>query len=567
MCGATQVPAFPVQRGAVAERRDRGGGSRADDDERGDRRPGGKALSELARKTRGIASAATRASVPNAIALPRERRRPADTCDRHGRCRDRTTSRHEERRGQREAEHGAEHERVHFRIPQGNERQEDLVEVDHAGADVAQRRREDALVTERQELPRLRAERDPRRPERRRDEASRRNRRELSNAGTSPRAATTSASRIARGSSRLSQAAVTASAATTEATSVLTMRGDSDPACREHAARSSPMRTTAVGTPCAARRSTPGSVRAGRAAKLAESTQTTETLRRPATASNAVKAAGSSVAVTTASSPPVPGMPASARARPQGASGRAAARARPPRRAPPLRRAHLDRHATSTGRHQHRSPAANGVRLQDRPRDPHRRVEARAGSCAHVAGRIAVEEHHHPAVDVSSSSLTISWPRRALVGQCTRRSDCPCSYCGPSGSRNRRRAARAACVRRRRRYRRRRRAHRELQASVGRPASCARRPRAGDRREAEEIPTTALTSSTTYTLREPTEIELGREDAPVAAKAEGAGTEMPERELDGDRPRRAHATGAQAPRRASPDHPPSPIPESCGPRA
>ena len=51
------------------------------------------------------------------------------------------------------------------------------------------------------------------------------------------------------------------------------------PACRAEstAARSSPRRTTAVGMPWAARRSRPGSARVGRDAKLAASTQTTET--------------------------------------------------------------------------------------------------------------------------------------------------------------------------------------------------------------------------------------------------------------------------------------------------
>jgi hypothetical protein len=56
---------------------------------------------------------------------------------------------------------------MHLRVRYGLERKKDLVELDHSAADVAQERQDDALVPKRQELPRLRTERDPRRAERR----------------------------------------------------------------------------------------------------------------------------------------------------------------------------------------------------------------------------------------------------------------------------------------------------------------------------------------------------------------------------------------------------------------
>ena len=60
-----------------------------------------------------------------------------------------------------EAEDRTEDEGVHLRIRGRLEREEDLVEVDDPACRVAQSRREHALVAERCELPRLRAEGDP----------------------------------------------------------------------------------------------------------------------------------------------------------------------------------------------------------------------------------------------------------------------------------------------------------------------------------------------------------------------------------------------------------------------
>ena len=94
-----------------------------------------------------------------------------------------------------------------------------------------------------------------------------------------------------------------------------------------------------------------------------------------------------------------------------------------------------------------------------------------------------------PSCDVSSSSLTMSCPRRALVGQCTRRSDSPCSYSRTEWKSNpaaRRRSSLGD--RRRQRCPRRRRGRRARRAGAGRRASPASHETGGlTDDEAEEI--------------------------------------------------------------------------------
>ena len=76
------------------------------------------------------------------------------------------------------------------------------------------------------------------------------------------------------------------------------------------------------------------------------------------------------------------------------------------------------------------SPGARASRApagSTRPRAPRASKLESGGSPTAPAGR-SRGATTTPSLALSSSSFTISCPRRALVGQCTRRSDSPCSY-------------------------------------------------------------------------------------------------------------------------------------------
>ena len=124
--------------------------------------PASTVRTEVARRMSGIASAAASATAPAAIAWPPSsvagQPTPATV----------TAAAPSGRRAATKSATAAtkpkiaqEDERVHLRVLRRLEGQEDLVEVDDPARRVAQRRREDALVAERQELPRLRAEGNP----------------------------------------------------------------------------------------------------------------------------------------------------------------------------------------------------------------------------------------------------------------------------------------------------------------------------------------------------------------------------------------------------------------------
>ena len=181
---------------------------------------------------------------------------------------------------------------MHLGVPLGVEREEDGVEVGDPLGDVSDDRRDDTLVPEREELPRLNTECDPGGDERRAYD-----RRDAGPSGSHQRGE--QRERGDRGafpdSSRLLEA----------------QPGGRDRERRQErggarpthgATASEPARRQLVGKivtaphdrrrePVRGQPEDPGSARVGRAAKLAASTQTTETTRRPASARTAANAA------------------------------------------------------------------------------------------------------------------------------------------------------------------------------------------------------------------------------------------------------------------------------------
>ena len=254
--GPTQVPALPVERRIATERGHRRGRSRPDDDERRDRgsrserpqraRPKDERDREPGDERSGAECDRTSSG---------QRRRPADAGHRDGGGCDRTSGSDEERDREREAEDGAQHERVHLGVPNRYERQEHAVEVDDAGPDVAEHRREDALVAERQQAPRAARRTRASSPRATPGRASARELSRTARVQVRSRARRTRARRgFCRGCSRLSHAAVTASARDDRCDERPSHARQLRSCARRARVRGRlAARTTAVGTPCAPR--------------------------------------------------------------------------------------------------------------------------------------------------------------------------------------------------------------------------------------------------------------------------------------------------------------------------
>ena len=246
-------------------------------------------------------------------------------------------------------------------------------------------------------------------------------------------ATTARASRTSRGSSRLSQAMQTASAATPrrdERPSHALPPARCEPTGRE--ARSSPRRTTAVEchAPPVAARPPPHASDATRSSPHRPTrVRRVDAQRRPRIAENGSRLDRRchdrrALPILLRSELPLKKPWQAVRRIGERCGERVHGRAEVA-----LSRAHADRRAEPAVCSERRRATPRGVRLQHRACSSHCGVEARVRRRADRAGRIAVEQHQlRPRRAASSSSFTISCPRRALVGQWTRRSDSPCSY-------------------------------------------------------------------------------------------------------------------------------------------
>ena len=381
---------------------------------------------------------------------------------------------------------------MHLGIQGRLEREKDLVEVHDPARSVAQRRREHALVAERYELPGLHAEGDPRCNQRRDD--------------CNPDARNSRADERGHDRERSDCEALARRCADPRGSATRTQWPAREAVMREaFYARATASSDRAPSTVCEIVSSPHHGGR--------------DTMGGRGGAGRARRASGATRSSQRRSRRPRPGV-----ARPERAPGRTPPHRSSPSR-PPARRSTSTsgrRRGTVRDRRGHPAPRlrASSRRRRDPPPPsarerlracvPSRRAwrparARRAPAASDPATRTAASKLDSggsptayrgsqsrmtttPSWAVSSSSFTMSCPRRALVGQCTRRSDSPCSY-----SRTEWKSKPAA---RRRRTRRPSPAARP--ASEKRPSSAVRRGRtttvAGshstarrDRDEAEEI--------------------------------------------------------------------------------